>query len=155
MSVQLMGAMLTLRTEEDANGQLHLIEPLPAQTVPRPSSGDMQRIWLPPFRATLVLWGAEPGPFQLQTSWIHPPEDDRRRLVETLLRTTESWWPEELFSVNITDEYHIEVRHRVSGVYLLRFRFNGEQIAELPVPIYWEDELPSRVRLVVPPRRHA
>src|SRR3989304_4326063 len=93
MSVQLMGAMLTLRTEEDANGQLHLIEPLPAQAVPRPPSGGGQHTLPPRFSATLVLWGGEPGPLRLLAAWLHPPGDDRPEVAETPLRTMAAEWP--------------------------------------------------------------
>ena len=47
MPAHLMGAVLTLRTEGDSDGYLHLIEPLPPQVVPRPPVGDVQTIRLP------------------------------------------------------------------------------------------------------------
>ena len=77
MPAHLMGAVLTLRTEGDSDGYLHLIEPLPPQVVPRPPVGDVQTIRLPRFSAVLVLWGGEPGPFRILTAWLYPPEDDR------------------------------------------------------------------------------
>ncbi len=144
MAIQMMGAMLAQKTYTDDAGLIHIVSPISLIPVPVASRRQFEKsgkthivVRLPECVAVLSLWGGNPGDkFTITGSLVYPSGDSAPGPVE------HNEWPD---SVALTKALPIEgeVPFEKGGIYKFKFLIDGEPVGELPLAIYWEDELPA------------
>jgi len=143
MAIQIMAAILAREAYRDEKGRFHIIDPVCSISIPSPlreqlraSGEETIKAQLPDCVAVLTLWGGQQGEkYNLSAGLTYPDGSS------TVLPPQHFTWGAE-GTTTLTIEMKGELGFKKSGIYKIKLLLNGRPAGQLPLPVFWEDDLP-------------
>ena len=143
MAIRLISAMLAQGDGVDAEGKLHIIEPVVGFSYPAEqreqfrASGEPYAIaHLPPSRLVLLLWGGKEGQ-TIHITGSFGLEGEKKGTA--VLNNKITWKEKDSFRLGL--EFQGTINFSRTALYELRLLADGEPLAVVPIIVGWDDEV--------------